>query len=69
MNTIRAYDSAVRRRHVVRGVSTNLFIIAGMLRHAPSIKSDPQLGADGHVPVIGGRSGDVQSLWALWCSG
>jgi len=32
----------------------------GMLRCAPST-SDPQLGADGHVPVIGGRSGNPDS--------
>jgi len=30
-----------------------------MLRFAPSTASDLQLGADGHVPIIGGRSGDI----------
>ena len=32
-----------------------------MLRYAPSTESDLQFGADGHVPDIGGRSGDVQT--------
>jgi len=32
-----------------------------MLRCAPSTASDPQLGADGHVPIIGGRSGAIQT--------
>jgi len=31
----------------------------GMLRCALSTASDPQLGADGHVPIIGGRSGAI----------
>jgi len=31
----------------------------GMLRCAPSTASDPQIGADGHVPIIGGRSGAI----------
>jgi len=38
--------------------STNSF---GMLRCAPSTASDPQLGADGHIPIIGGRSGAIQT--------
>jgi len=32
-----------------------------MLRCAPSIASDTQLGADGHVPIFGGRSGVIQT--------
>jgi len=32
-----------------------------MLRCTPSTASDPQLGADGHVPIIGGRSGTIQT--------
>ena len=34
-----------------------------MLRCAPSTASDPQLRADGYVPVVlvGGRSGDIQA--------
>jgi len=32
------------------------------------IASDPQLGADGHVPVIGGRSGDIQTRLRKRCA-
>jgi len=34
---------------------------SGMLRCAPSTASDPQLDGDGHVPIIGVRSGAIQT--------
>jgi len=39
-----------------------------MLRSAQSTTSDPQLRANGHVPVIGGRSGEILTRLRKQCT-